>query len=98
MTESICDLLENPECRITALALENCGLGSEDVKELSQRLSKNQTMTSISLAHNEIGNIGAKFLGQVLSNNSTIISLNLSCTSHSIFFFLTFWTLFIHAT
>lgn len=84
MGESICNLLENPECRITTLALENCGLRSEDVKEFSQRLSKNQSLTSISMAHNDIGNIGAKFLGQVLSNNSTIVSLNLSCKHCSI--------------
>lgn len=83
MAESICNMLDNPECHITTLALENCGLGSEDIKDLSQRLGKNQSMTSISLAHNSIGNIGAKFLGQVLSNNSTVVSLNLSCMQHS---------------
>lgn len=83
LTETICLMVESPECHLTTLALENCGLESDHARELSQSLSKNKSISSLSLAHNNIGNVGTKSLGQVLSNNSTIVALNLSCSFHT---------------
>ena len=64
---------------LTALAIENCGVNSDMVKEAVQDLDSNTTLQSLSFAHNDIGNIGAKFIGQVLEKNTTLTSLSLAC-------------------
>ncbi len=76
-TEAI-ECLEDEECAVSTLSLNNQDLGDAEAQELANALKSNTTVTHLNLDGNKIGLVGLKALANMLESNETLTTLKLA--------------------
>ncbi|XP_037676439.1 NACHT, LRR and PYD domains-containing protein 8 [Choloepus didactylus] len=61
--------LQQPECRLERLSLENCGLTESSCKSLAPSLRSSKMLTHLSLAENSLKDEGVKMLWEALKHS-----------------------------
>ncbi|CAH6792904.1 Nlrp14 [Phodopus roborovskii] len=78
--QSLCKIIENPNCRLERLSLASCGLTKAVCDVLSLALTKSKRLTHLCLADNFLEDEGIKLLSDALKHpQCTLQSLVLRC-------------------
>ncbi|XP_058260305.1 uncharacterized protein LOC131362393 isoform X3 [Hemibagrus wyckioides] len=65
----LCAVLENPQCKVKKLRLENCYFSDEDCSALTSALNSNPShLRVLNLSRNNLGDSGVKSLSALLEN------------------------------
>ncbi|KAM9467860.1 NLR family CARD domain-containing protein 3-like isoform 1-T4 [Clarias gariepinus] len=65
----LCDLLENPHCKLETLRLYECGVSDEGCAALTSALRSNPShLRELDLSNNKVGDSGVKYLSALLEN------------------------------
>ncbi|KAM9467857.1 NLR family CARD domain-containing protein 3-like isoform 1-T3 [Clarias gariepinus] len=65
----LCDVLENPHCKLETLRLNECGVSDEGCAALTSALISNPSyLRELDLSFNNVGDAGMKYLSPLLEN------------------------------
>ncbi|MES2676725.1 MAG: hypothetical protein V4612_00215 [Pseudomonadota bacterium] len=70
--------LKKPDTILTSIVLQNCRIGNDGAREISDALATNSTLKNLSLVQCDISSSGAEAIADDLNKNSTLTSLDLS--------------------
>ena len=77
---SLGTLLQQSECQLRELWINECGIHGKRVIHLGTCLTNNHSLTTLYIENNPIGDIGAASLGDMIRSNTVLTTLNvLNC-------------------
>jgi Ran GTPase-activating protein (RanGAP) involved in mRNA processing and transport len=74
---SLASLLQQAECQLRKLVIQECSISGEGAAHLAAALTNNHSLTELFISYNPIGDIGAAAFGDLVSNNTALKTLRI---------------------
>jgi Ran GTPase-activating protein (RanGAP) involved in mRNA processing and transport len=74
---SLALLLQQAECQLRTLDIEECSISGEEAAHLAAALTNNHSLTELNISFNPIGDIGAAAFGDLVSINTALTTLDM---------------------